>query len=58
MLKRIDYALIITFVIVIIIVIVDAVVISFVLVIVTTIRRLVWMKKFGVKGETVLIQKD
>ena len=58
MLKRINYVVISTFVIGIIIVIVGAAFIVFVLVIVTTIRRLVWMNTFGVKRETLLIQKD
>ena len=56
MLKRMNYVPINTFVTAIIIIIVGAAVIVFILV--TTIRRLVWMKKFGVKRETVLIQLD
>ena len=56
MLKKMDYFPINTFVTAIIIIIVGAAVIVFILIV--TIRRLVWMKKFGVKRETALIQID
>ena len=56
MLKKMNYFPINTFVTAIIIIIVVAAVIVFILIV--TIRRLVWMKKFGVKRETVLIQLD